>query len=91
MRFVRRASTIITAFIVCCAPVAAAAAAQPVRAADAAAVTSQQPAPPKAAPRAGRAVKGGVSPQVLAAVALGLGGLAVAAAASGGRSNASPN
>lgn len=91
MRLVRRAFTLITATIVCCASVAAAAA-QPVRAADAASVTTaQQPAPPRAPPRKPRVVKGGVSPQVLAAVALGLGGLAVAAAASGGRSNASPD
>lgn len=94
MTFVRRAVTLVTATFVGCTSVAATAAqsaAQPVRAGDAAATTAQQqPVPPRTPPRKPRTVKGGVSPQVLAAVALGLGGVVIAVAASGGRTNASP-
>ena len=71
----------------------AASAAQPVRPGDstakarpAAAQTQPQPQPPRA-----RSNRGGVSPEVLAIIGLGLGGAFIAAAASGGKSNASPN
>ena len=69
-----------------------ASAAQPVRPGDStptvrqAAAQPAQPRPPRAKPN-----RGGVSPEVLAAIALGLGGPAIAAAASGGKSNASPD
>lgn len=90
MGLIHRAIAIVSTSFFCFAS-GAAAATQPVRAADSAqAAAQQQPAPPRAPRPKPRPPTGGVSPQVLAAVGLGLGGLVVAAAATGGRSNASP-